>query len=149
MKKIISFLSSTRLMAVLFIVFSASMAIATFVENEYDTDTAKLLIYNAKWFEAIMFIFLLNFLGNIKRYRLHKKEKWATLMLHLSFILILIGAFVTRYISFEGRMPIEEGATSNQIFSDVTYLTYMVDGDVNGEMKRRTFEYPKLFSGRS
>src|SRR5690554_1686381 len=147
MKKIISFLSSTRLMAVLFIVFSAAMAIATFIENEYDTDTAKLLVYNAKWFEAIMFIFLLNFLGNIKRYRLHKKEKWATLILHLSFILILIGAFVTRYISYEGVMPIDEGERTKEILSDKTYLTYMVDGMVDGEMKRRTFEYDKLFSG--
>ena len=147
MNKFFAFLSSTRLMAVLFIVFSVAMGVATFIENEYNTDTAKVLVYNAKWFELIMLFFLFNFIGNIKRYQLHKKEKWATLMLHLSFILILVGAFVTRYISFEGRMPIEEGATSNQIFSDVTYLTYMVDGDVNGEMKRRTFEYPKLFSG--
>lgn len=134
-------------MAVLFIVFAAAMAVATFIENEYNTDTAKLLVYNAKWFEAIMLVFLFNFLGNIKRYQLHKKEKWATLALHLSFILILVGAFVTRYISFEGVMPIEEGKSSNQILSDRTYLTYMVDGDVNGEMKRRTFEHEKLFSG--
>lgn len=146
MNKIISFLSSTRLMAVLFIVFAFAMGIATFIENEYNTDTAKLLVYNAKWFELIMLFFLFNFLGNIKRYQLHKKEKWATLVLHLSFILILVGAFVTRYISFEGVMPIQEGESSNQIISDRTYLTYMVDGDVNGEMKRRTFEYEKLFS---
>ena len=146
MNKIISFLSSTRLMAVLFIVFAAAMGIATFIENDYNTDTAKLLVYNTKWFEAIMLIFLFNFLGNIKRYQLHKKEKWATLVLHLSFILILVGAFVTRYISFEGVMPIQEGQSSNQIISDRTYLTYMVDGEVNGEMKRRTFEYEKLFS---
>lgn len=147
MNKIIAFLSSTRLMAVLFIVFAAAMGIATFIENEYNTDTAKILVYNTKWFEAIMFIFLLNFLGNIKRYQLHKKEKWATLLLHLSFILILIGAFITRYISFEGVMPIDEGETTSQIRSDKTYLTYMVDGMVDGEMKRRTFEYQKLFSG--
>ncbi len=147
MNKIIAFLSSTRLMAVLFIVFAAAMAIATFIENEYDTDTAKLLIYNAKWFEAIMFVFFINFLGNIKRYQLLKKEKWITLVLHLSFVLILIGAFVTRYISFEGVMPIDEGERTNQIRSEKTYLTFMVDGMVDGEMKRRTFEYEKLFSG--
>ena len=129
------------------IVFAVAMGIATFIENEYDTDTAKLLIYNAKWFEAIMFLFFINFLGNIKRYQLLKKEKWITLALHLSFVLILIGAFVTRYISFEGVMPIDEGERTNQIRSEKTYLTFMVDGMVDGEMKRRTFEYEKLFSG--
>lgn len=147
MNKIISFLSSTRLMAVLFIVFAAVMGIATFIENEYNTDTARILVYNTKWFEAIMLIFVFNFIGNIKRYNLWSWKKLDTLLLHLSFILILVGAFVTRYISFEGMMPIREKETTNQFFSDRTFLTVMVDGEMDGEMKRRTFENPHLFSG--
>lgn len=146
MSKIISFLSSTRLMAVLFIVFAAVMGIATFIENEYNTDTARILVYNTKWFELIMLIFVFNFIGNIKRYNLFSKAKWDTLILHLAFILILIGAFVTRYISFEGMMPIREKETSSQFFSDKTFLTVMVDGDLNGEPKRRTFEEQRFFS---
>src|SRR5690606_7306216 len=146
MSKIISFLSSTRLMAVLFIVFAAVMGIATFIENEYNTDTARILVYNAKWFETIMLIFVFNFIGNIKRYNLLSKGKWDTLILHLSFILILVGAFVTRYISFEGMMPIREGETVNQFYSDKTYLTVMVDGEYEGEERRRTFEMQRYFS---
>ncbi|THF51874.1 cytochrome C biogenesis protein [Flavobacterium supellecticarium] len=145
-KKIVSFLFSTRLMAFLFIFFAAAMAVGTFIENDYNTTTARILIYNTKWFEGIMAIFLINFFGNIKRYQLHKKEKWATLLLHLSFIFIILGAFITRYISYEGVMPIREGESSNQIFSDRTYLTVFVDGDYQGEMRRRTFEQRALFS---
>lgn len=146
MSKIISFLSSTKLMAVLFIVFAAVMGIATFIENEYNTDTARILVYNTKWFEAIMLIFVFNFIGNIKRYKLFSKKKLDTLILHLSFILILVGAFVTRYISFEGMMPIREGETVNQFYSDKTFLSFMVDGEYDGEMKRRTFEDQRFFS---
>ena len=127
-------------MAVLFLVFALALGIGTFIEDAYNTQTARVYIYNAKWFEAIMFLFMVNFIGNIKRYQLHKKEKWATLMLHLAFILIIAGAFITRYISFEGRMPIREGATENQFFSDKLFLTAFVDGEYNGEMMRRTFE---------
>ncbi|MCL9805733.1 cytochrome c biogenesis protein CcsA [Flavobacterium amniphilum] len=145
-KKIFSFLFSTRLMAVLFIVFAAAMAAGTFIEDAYNTDTARIIVYNSWWFEAIMFFFMLNFLGNIKRYQLYKKEKWATLVLHLSFILILAGAFITRYISYEGMMPIREGATENQVYSDRTFLTMYVDGMHNGEMKRKTIEKPLLLS---
>ncbi len=134
-------------MAVLFIVFAAVMGLATFIENEYNTDTARILVYNTKWFEAIMLILVFNFIGNIKRYNLFSKAKWDTLILHFSFILILIGAFVTRYISFEGMMPIRETETVNQFFSDKTFLTVMVDGELEGEMKRRTFEDQRLFSG--
>lgn len=145
-KKILSFLFSTRLMAVLFLGFAIAMAAGTFIESEYNTDTARILIYNTKWFEAIMLFFMINFFGNIKRYQLWKKEKWATLALHLAFIFIIAGAFITRYISYEGMMPIREGAAANQVYSDKTYLTVFVDGDYKGELKRRVFEKPLLFS---
>ena len=145
-KKLFSFLFSTRLMALLFIVFALAMGVGTFIESKYNTDTARILIYNAWWFEVIMVFFLINFFGNIKRYQLLKKEKWATLLLHLSFIFILLGAFVTRYISYEGMMPIREGAAENQFYSDKTFLTVFVDGEYKGEMKRRVFEKPLLLS---
>ncbi len=121
---------SSRLMAVLFIVFATAMAFGTFIESWYSTDTARIWIYNATWFEAIMVFFVINFIGNISRYRLLRKEKWAVLMLHLSWILIIVGAFVTRYISFEGQMPIKENQTTNEIISDLTYFKLVVaDGN--------------------
>jgi cytochrome c-type biogenesis protein CcsB len=116
------------------------MAAGTFIESKYNTDTARIMIYNSWWFEAIMFFFVVNFIGNIKRYQLWKKEKWATLILHMSFIFILVGAFVTRYVSHEGMMPIREGETANEFFSDKTYITVLVDGKYKGEMKRKTHE---------
>ncbi|WP_281310002.1 cytochrome c biogenesis protein CcsA [Flavobacterium flavigenum] len=145
-KKIFSFLFSTRLMAILFLTFAIAMAVGTFIESKYNTDTARILIYNTWWFEAIMVFFMINFFGNIKRYQLLKKEKWATLLLHVAFIFILLGAFITRYISYEGMMPIREGAAENQIYSDKTFLTVFADGEYKGEMKRRTFEKSLLFS---
>ncbi len=54
-------LFSTRLMAVLFLVFALAMAIGTFVESLYSTETAKIYIYNARWFEIIMVFFVINF----------------------------------------------------------------------------------------
>ena len=145
-KKIYSFLFSTRLMAVLFLSFAVAMAAGTFIESKYNTDTARIMIYNSWWFEGIMLFFVINFIGNIKRYQLYKKEKWATLLMHLSWIFIISGAFVTRYISYEGMMPIREGAVSNQFYSEKNYLTIFVDGQYEGQMKRRVFEKPLLLS---
>ena len=113
--KLINALFSTRLTAVLFIAFSVSMGIGTFIENDFNTTTAKIWIYNAWWFEAMMGMFVVNFVGNIARYRLLRWEKWPVLMLHVSWILIIFGAFITRYIGYEGIMPIREGA-SEQVF---------------------------------
>ncbi|MDH3698340.1 MAG: cytochrome c biogenesis protein ResB, partial [Flavobacteriaceae bacterium] len=133
-------LFSNRLMAILFLLFAVAMAFGTFVESWYSTETARIYIYNATWFEAIMVFFVINFLGNISKYRLWRREKWPILTLHLSWILILVGAFVTRYISFEGMMPIREGATENIFFSEKTYFTLNVDGEIDGELKRRPFQ---------
>lgn len=135
--KLKSLLFSTRLMAVLFIVFAASMGVGTFLEDAYGTTAARIWIYNTWWFEAIMVFFAINFCGNIFRYRLYKKEKWATLLLHLSFILIIVGAFITRYISYEGVMPIREGETTATFLSEKTYITIFLDGEINGEPRRR------------
>ena len=129
MKKIFDILYSTRLTAVLFLVFAVTMGVATFIENDFGTQTSKALVYNTWWFELIMLFFVINFFGNIFRYRLYKKEKWGVLLFHTSFLLILIGAGVTRYISHEGIMIIDEGETTNTFFSDVNYLNVVVDNN--------------------
>lgn len=118
MKKLLNFLYSTRLMAILFFLFATAMAIATFIENDYGTQTSKALIYNAWWFEAIMVFFVINFFGNIFRYKLYKKEKWPVLMFHAAFLLILVGAGITRYHGYEGIMLIKEGETTDKFLSE-------------------------------
>jgi cytochrome c-type biogenesis protein CcsB len=145
MKKIFSFLYSTRLMAVLFIVFATAMGIATFIENDYGTQTAKALIYSAWWFEAIMVFFIINFFGNIFRYRLISKEKWPLLVFHLAFLFILIGAGITRYIGYEGLMLINEGETTNKFLSETTYVNVIVD---NGK-EQKVLKKETLFSARN
>ncbi|WP_417444044.1 cytochrome c biogenesis protein CcsA [Joostella sp.] len=137
LKKIIF---STRLMAILFVAFAVSMALGTFIENWYSTETSKIWIYNTWWFELIMLFFVINFLGNIKRYRLFQKEQWAVLLLHLSFIVIIMGAFVTRYIGYEGAMPIREGSSVDYILTQQKYLSVFVDGDVDGEPLRKPLQ---------
>ena len=145
-EKILKYLFSNQLMALLFIAFSTAMAFGTFIESWYSTDTAKIWVYNAWWFELILALFMANFFGNIFKYRLLRKEKWAILMIHLSFILIIFGAFITRYFGYEGVMPIREGAVENSFLSDKTYLTVFVEGEIKGIPQRKTLEKDILFS---
>lgn len=133
-------LFSTTLMAVLFLLFAFAMATATFIETWYSIETARIYIYNATWFEVIMVFFVINFLGNIYRYNLLQWKKWPVLILHLSWMLIIAGAFVTRYISYEGMMPIREGQTEHVFFSDKTYLTAYIEGEIEGQPRRKILE---------
>lgn len=154
MQKILAnILFSTRLTSVLFIVFAAAMITGTFLDMHQETSPTpytRTLIYNAWWFEAIMGVFVINFIGNIWRYGLYKKEKWATLLLHLAFILILFGAFITRYFGFEGQMSIREGESESIFMSRENYITINIDGDyiINGQNQRKVLEVPVDFSPR-
>jgi len=118
---------STKLTAVLLFVFAIAIGAATFIENDYGTTASKALVFNTKWFELILILLTINLLGNIFKYKLFKWEKAATLVFHIAFIIILIGAGITRYISYEGSMLIREGEMSNTIISSDTYLQFKVD----------------------
>ena len=144
--RLVRFLFSTRLTAVLFIVFCVAMAVGTFVESVHNTATARIWVYNAWWFEAIMGVFILNFIGNIKKYRLLRWEKWPVFLLHAAWILIILGAFVTRYFGFEGVMPIREGETTNTFLSEKTYVTVLVDGEKDGSLQRKKLQDDFLFA---
>lgn len=113
-------------MGLLLLLYAISMALATFVENDYGTPVAKALIYNSWWFEVLMIFLILNFVGNIVRYKLYMRQKWPLLVFHLAFIVIFAGGAVTRYISFEGSMHIREGESSNEIISDASFIKVQV-----------------------
>ncbi len=132
MKKLQNIIVNTRTMAVLLFLFAFAMGYATFIENDYGTPTAKALVYEAWWFELLMLLLIINFIGNISRYRLWRREKWPVLVFHLSFILLFIGGAITRYISYEGIMHIREGETSNEIVTDKNFFKIQIEenGDV-------------------
>jgi len=150
MDKISKILISTRTMAVILLVYIISLSVATFIENDFGTPTAKVLVYDAKWFEFVQFLLICNFIGNMFRYNLFRKEKWPLLLFHLSFVVLFIGGAITRYISYEGMMGIREGEMNNKIISDKNYfkLSIQRDGEVRTykEIPYSMAKMPKIFS---
>ncbi|SHG20776.1 cytochrome c biogenesis protein [Flagellimonas flava] len=122
MRHLYRIFSSPQLALLLLVVFATAMGIATFVENDFGTATAWVKIYNAKWFELVILGLACCFAANIFKYKLWRKDKWAILLFHLAFIIIILGAGITRYHSYGGIMRIREGASSNTIISDQNYL---------------------------
>jgi cytochrome c-type biogenesis protein CcsB len=53
---------------------------------------------------------------------MYKKDKFFILMIHVSFIFLLIGAGLTRYVGYEGVMTIPEGSMQNQLLSNDEFL---------------------------
>lgn len=122
MTKILKALVSTKTTLFLLLLFATSMGVATFIENDFGTPTARAMVYEAWWFEIILVWMAINFLTHIKKYRLFSEGKWAVGLFHIAFVVIIIGAGVTRYLSNEGLMHIREGQAQNIYYSSEHYL---------------------------
>ncbi|WP_353663016.1 cytochrome c biogenesis protein CcsA [Hydrogenimonas sp. SS33] len=142
MKKLTDLLFSMKSAIFLMLVFAFAIGAATFIENDYGTQTAKALVYNAKWFEFLLLLLAFNLAANIVRFKMWRPGKRLVFLFHAAFIVILIGAAITRYIGYEGIMHIREGQSSNEIVSDRTYLVVQADADGT----RYTYDIPVLFS---
>ena len=147
--KFFKFLFSGTFMGILLVVFAISIGYATFIENDFDAATAKMLIYNARWFEILMLLMVINFSGTIFTRQLYRKSKLNILVIHVSLVIILIGAALTRYIGFEGQMHIRQGKTTDRYLSLDTYVNVQLDdGSEKKKIGKRIWLSPvqkKLF----
>ena len=121
--------------------FGAIVGAATFIENDYGTQTARALVYKALWFEVFLAYFVAILAYNIIKYKSYK-TKPAVFLFHFSFLLVALGAIITRYIGYEGIMHIREGSLSNTMVSDVKILQVQAK---EGE-KSAAFEKELYFS---
>ena len=124
--RFIKFLSSMKFVVLLLLIFAFSIGYATFIENDFGTDSAKALIYNTWWFELLLIILGISLILNMIKHKVFRKEKLAILTFHLSFILILVGAAITRYTGYEGMMQINKGESKNTFISDGVFLQIKV-----------------------
>src|ERR1035437_3191018 len=129
--KYFKFLFSPLMMGILFVLFAVAMAVATFLENDFGSAAAYSMVYNSWWFELIVLLLALNLVGQVVIFKLLKREKLTVALFHLSFILMIIGAGITRYFGWEGSIHIRESEEQQQCFSNEKYIGYSVK-DNNG-----------------
>jgi cytochrome c-type biogenesis protein CcsB len=123
MKTFLSYVGSMKTMAVLMAIFAFSIGYATFIENDYGTITAKAEVYNAKWFELLLLLLSINLLVNIFKYKMYTRKKAPIFIFHVAFLVIVVGAAITRYFGFEGTMHIREGEESSVMQSADTFFS--------------------------
>jgi len=98
------------------------LGVATFVESAYGADSAKALVYGTWWFELLLVFLSVSMTVVYFRKKMWKKEKMTVGLFHLAFILMIIGAGVTRYIGEEGAIHIREGESSSELISTDSYF---------------------------
>jgi len=144
--KIAKFLFSPVFMGILFVVFAVAMAAATFIENDFGSSASRSLIYDTRWFELILVLLALNLTGQLIKNKLFRRSKIPVVLFHLSFILMIIGAGITRYFGWEGTIHIREGETVNLCHSNDQYISCSVTDDNGLIISEHSEKYS--FAGR-
>ncbi len=122
MKKLYNYMTSIWLMLILTAIFGISCAEATFIENDYGTSTAWAMVYGTRWFEILQLLLAVNLLGNIFKFKMYKRDKLPLLIFHAGFLVILLGAGITRYFSYEGLLHIREGQSKDSMTSLKSFI---------------------------
>jgi cytochrome c-type biogenesis protein CcsB len=140
MSRLTHLLFSYKTTLILLTLLGVGAAVATFIENDYGTSTARVLVYNHIWYEAVMVLLTINLMGIIYQRKMWREK--ARFIFHISFVVMLLGAGLTRYVGYEGIIHIREGATENRMISLEPYLQVTIDdGD-----RRYYQEYQKELS---
>ncbi|MHB9016190.1 MAG: cytochrome c biogenesis protein ResB, partial [Sulfurovum sp.] len=119
---------SMKMAVAMLFLFGVLIGVATFIENDYGTQTARALIYKALWFEVFLAYFVAILVYNIIQVKSYK-SKPAVFLFHFSFLVIALGALITRYVGYEGVMHIREGETSSVMVSDANVLQVYAEAD--------------------
>jgi cytochrome c-type biogenesis protein CcsB len=140
-------LTSMKLTVAILIIFAIAIAKATFIESDFGAETARGLIYNATWFEVLLGLFCLNLSLLLIKRGPYKPKQYGMFIVHLSMIVILLSAGITRFFGYEGVMPIREGASSDFIWSRDAHLQLQV-GDNFDSFPVRFFQDGQKISGK-
>ena len=108
-------IASYKTTLMLLFLLSLGSAIATFVENDFGTATARFYVYNALWYETLLILTALNIIAVV--YRTNMVLHVSRFAFHIAFVLILIGSGLTRYLGVDGVMKVRENGSATTIFS--------------------------------
>ena len=100
---------SSKLPLILVIFLVVAIAVATVLENRYGTHYALQHVYGAWWFVCLWAMLAL-----AGCWLMYKRKMWkqpSVMLLHLSFLVILLGALATYLTSHYGMVHLREGET--------------------------------------
>lgn len=127
-QKLFDFLASIKLAVIVILGLAVILAIATFIEAQYDSKTARYLVYGSPFFIAILGLLGVNVtFSALKRFP-WKKDQLGFLMTHAGIVVILTGSFISHIWGIDGSMAIAEGDASNLVIMDRQMLFVEFDG---------------------
>ncbi len=108
-----------RLSFSILIITIITLITATILEKLYGTPWVASNIYGSTWFLSLWALLTISALIYIIQRRLYQRP--LTLLLHLSFVIILIGAAITHYFGINGQIHLRLNEAPKSTYIDTNY----------------------------
>ena len=108
-----------RLSFSLLIITIITLITATILEKLYGTPWVASNIYGSTWFLSLWALLTISALIYTIQRRLYQRP--LTLLLHLSFVIILIGAAITHYFGINGQIHLRLNEAPKSTYIDTNY----------------------------
>ena len=108
-----------KAIVLLYIVVVAVMAAATIVERYQGTDYVSEHYYGAWWFSALWALLAA---AGIFWFLKQRVRRLSVVLLHLSLVVILLGALLTHLTAVRGVVPLRKGVPTNEYLTRDMYL---------------------------
>ena len=108
-----------KAIVLLYIVVVAVMAAATIVERYQGTDYVSEHYYGAWWFSALWALLAV---AGIFWFLKQRVRRLSVVLLHLSLVVILLGALLTHLTAVRGVVPLRKGIPTNEYLTRDMYL---------------------------
>ncbi|PAF43057.1 cytochrome c biogenesis protein CcsA [Helicobacter sp. 11S03491-1] len=123
--------------------YAIACAAATFIENDFGTPAARAMVYNTWWFDGIHIYLMIVLIGTLIVSKAWQRKKYASVLFHISLIVIIFGAGVTRFFGFEGTMHIREGQTNSLVTTTDSFINISA---ISPEGKTQKLSFPSTIS---
>ena len=138
-RKLFAFFSSLRLAVVTLLSLAAVLAVGTFYESLYDTETAKHYVYGTLWFALLLGLLGTNvFFAALSRWP-WKRHHIGFLVTHLGIITLLIGSLLTLVKGYEGQIVLAEGEIGKKLTLKEAQLFFY--DPVLGKLEQNSAEF--------
>jgi cytochrome c-type biogenesis protein CcsB len=144
---------SYKFMLFMLFLLGFGAGVATFIESIYDTQSAKIVVYDALWYEGVMLLLTLSLIGIMYKQKMWKK--FGAFVVHLAFVALLIGAVLTRYLGYEGVIHIREGLSENEMLTVKSYFSIKTETEfleyplALGQIGNNHFSYETMIKGKA
>ncbi|MGK5083761.1 cytochrome c biogenesis protein ResB [Bdellovibrionota bacterium FG-1] len=136
-------IASVRFAIPVLSLFAIAMSVGTVLESLYGTEYARRTVYQSWFFYGIQLSILLSVLFAMIDRLPFKKRLSGFYLIHTSLIIIMAGAFMTRYLGIDGTIELREDAPTQKIRLSEDYAYF------NGTGQQSSFQLPDTVSATS